>query len=946
MYLVTEAVAALFDSDQPQVLRITGTDENGTAINITEADVMAGGFSIDRFSSTGERLELGTAVSAELALKLKNNNDAFTNVKFEGAELFVEIGIADWTQNNPTITWIPCGYFTPDAQPRNRTIISITALDRMMRFDAVPPTLTPWTTESGEVMRNEAGDILYFCADLVFPTTVSNLVEQVCARCGIELAQEIGAMPNASVMIQKAPEVQQTVTFRNFIQWCAGLMGANAFMDWDGKLRFSWYSNTGYNTTPDRRYSSDLQESDITITGVTYTDAQQVTYVSGSEAYALDISQNYLLDGMDATQLSSVLNAIFVTVNGFTYRPFEAKVMPAPWLYPMDRITFTDLQGNVHNTLLTNVNATINGGTVIKATGETAQVNSYAPNSGLTPAQARALRRVLQSSNEQLEAAIRSATDHITGAQNSDVKFVYNEQGGLSEILVMDSPDIETAVNVWRWNSGGLGHSSNGYNGPYSLAMTQDGSIVASMITSGVLNATLMRAGILQDINGLNYWNLTTGEFKLSSGTTIGTGTTTIGDVAAAASAAITGVDVEYAQNQSDSVAPTSGWSTVAPAWASGYYIWQRTATTTPSGTTYSTPTCISGRDGVDGTSVTILGSYNTLAELQAAHPTGSTGDSYMVGADLYVWNGSAWEDVGQIQGPQGPMGPTGPQGQNGADGVGVLNVREQYYLSTSDVAPTGGSWSTTQPQWVSGKYIWTRSEITWTNYLTTTTQPVLAQAINEANSTASNAQAAVTTLNNSLNQQEIFNRLTNNGQVQGIYLQDGKIYINGSYIAAGQIDGDLITAGTIASRKEVSAATDYVAEFDLENAKISVKEIWRQNVGQPDESVYLERETVFEQGAITFYYNGQSIGTIKAEKPFDVGVVRTEADSIELYVPSSNYVSKVHLEDDTVNIEASDVNFLVDNAIRYNGNLLYTGLISINGQYLDVENGLIRSFS
>lgn len=519
MYLVTEAVAALFDAEQPQVLRITGTDENGAAINITEADVMAGGFSIDRFSSTGERLELGTAVSAELALKLKNNNDAFTNVKFEGAELFVEIGIADWTQSNPTVTWIPCGYFTPDAQPRNRTIISITALDRMMRFDAVPPTLTPWTTESGEVMRNEAGDILYFCADLVFPTTVADLVNQVCVRCGVELAQEIGAMPNASTVIQKAPEVQQTVTFRNFIQWCASLMGANAFMDWDGKLRFSWYTNTGYNSTPDRRYSSDLQESDITITGVTYTDAQQVMYVSGSEAYALDISQNYLLDGMDATQLSSVLNAIFVTVNGFKYRPFEAKVMPAPWLFPMDRITFTDLQGNVHTTLLTNVNTTINGATNLKGSGETAQANSYAPNSGLTPAQARALRRVLQSSNEQLEAAIADATRQITGATNSNVRFVYNEQGGLSEILVMDSPNIETAVNVWRWNSGGLGHSSNGYNGPYSLAMTQDGSIVASMITSGILNASLIKAGIISDLAGKNSWNLSTGEFSVSEGT-------------------------------------------------------------------------------------------------------------------------------------------------------------------------------------------------------------------------------------------------------------------------------------------------------------------------------------------------------------------------------------------------------------------------------------------
>jgi hypothetical protein len=474
--------------------------------------------------------------------------------------------------------------------------------------------------------------------------------------------------------------------------------------------------------------------------------------------------------------------------------------------------------------------------------------------------------------------------------------------------------------------------------------MTQDGSIVASMITSGVLNATLMRAGILQDVNGLNYWNMNTGEFKLSSGTTIGTGTTTIGDVAAAASTAITGVDVEYAQNQDPAHAPTTGWSTTAPVWAQGCYIWQRTATTTLEGTTYSTPTCISGRDGVDGTSVTILGSYNTLADLQAAHPTGSAGDSYMVGADLYVWNGSAWEDVGQIQGPQGPQGPIGNTGAAGADGVGISSIFEQYYLSTSPNAPTGGSWSFDEPQWASGKYIWTRSRIVWTNGSTTNTSPVLAKALNGANQTASNASAAVNTLDNSLNQQGIFNRLTNNGQVQGIYLQDGKIYINGSFIAAGQIDGDLITAGTIASRKQVGTSTDYTAEFDLENARISIKETTYTDAGQ--QTVLRELETVFEQGMIAFYYDGQLIGTIGADKQFDVGMVKTEAESIELYVPSSNYVSKVRLEDDTVNIEASDVNFLVDNAIRYNGSLLYTGLIPINGQYLDVENGLIRSFS
>ena len=75
------------------------------------------------------------------------------------------------------------------------------------------------------------------------------------------------------------------------------------------------------------------------------------------------------------------------------------------------------------------------------------------------------------------------------------------------------------------------------------------------------------------------------------------------------------------------------------------------------------------GDRGDDGTGVTILGSYETLAELQAAHPTGNPGDAYLVGPDLYVWSESAnsWMNVGTIKGPQGDKGLDGTDGHDGA---------------------------------------------------------------------------------------------------------------------------------------------------------------------------------------------------------------------------------------------------------------------------------------
>ncbi len=84
------------------------------------------------------------------------------------------------------------------------------------------------------------------------------------------------------------------------------------------------------------------------------------------------------------------------------------------------------------------------------------------------------------------------------------------------------------------------------------------------------------------------------------------------------------------------------------------------------------------GPQGKDGTSVTILGSYDTLEELEREHAQGEKGDSYLVDANLYVWSPSQqkWVDVGVIRGPKGETGAAGspgimgPQGDRGPQGV------------------------------------------------------------------------------------------------------------------------------------------------------------------------------------------------------------------------------------------------------------------------------------
>lgn len=122
----------------------------------------------------------------------------------------------------------------------------------------------------------------------------------------------------------------------------------------------------------------------------------------------------------------------------------------------------------------------------------------------------------LSEIRSDLETAVDGATDFIRHGAGY-MRFIYNGDV-LQEIVSLDDPDITQAQSVWRWNNGGFGHSSTGYNGPYTLAITQNGAIVADFITAGTLNANVIRAGILQDTQGYNSWNLQTGAFTLRNG--------------------------------------------------------------------------------------------------------------------------------------------------------------------------------------------------------------------------------------------------------------------------------------------------------------------------------------------------------------------------------------------------------------------------------------------
>ena len=469
MYSVTSTVANLFKTNSKQELSLAVTPVTGSSFTLTSADILANGMNINRYSASGDSIAFGVCSAAELTLRIENYDGRFDSVVFEGAEIYARIGV----KNSSNVTqWVPLGYFTVDNSPRRLAVIEISALDRMVQFDK---------------------DVNITALNL--PAQVKDIVSACCTNCNVTLDTTLTSFPNASFVVQSVGDMEN-MTYRNVLQWCLQLMGACAYMNHQGHLAIGWYSQAQYSGSPATnvtltnadRYNSDLFEQEIQITGIMVKSAEN-QYLYGTDAYALVIDGNPMYTDADVQTIATALSGRV----GFAYHPFNASVLPMPYLYPLDMLKFT-YKGTTYDVAVTEVDVTSSAPTSLKGTGETSVSKSYARLNPLTSRERAILQNVKDEMNATLSRAINNAiefNDMISNALGLYSTDVADGSGGTIRYL-HDAPTLADSNYIVTMNAGGFAWTNawNGGDPVWNYGITASGFAMFKRLSAEGIDVT------------------------------------------------------------------------------------------------------------------------------------------------------------------------------------------------------------------------------------------------------------------------------------------------------------------------------------------------------------------------------------------------------------------------------------------------------------------------
>ena len=328
------------------------------------------------------------------------------------------------------------------------------------------------------------------------------------------------------------------------------------------------------------------------------------------------------------------------------------------------------------------------------------------------------LQELPKQLNDILQQSKEYVTDFINGGFGGYVYYTPNA------IYILDNPDVNVAKNVAVFNMNGLGFSNDGINGTFETAITRDGHIVADFIDTGILTADIIKTGILESKNGKSWLDMSTGEFNFGDKVKYENGKFEIIVESSDGGNTSLGDELNNMNNKIDSIthAPTVELT------GEQAFLYENNFTGTP------TPPSIKISARVENVENPTYEWYFKRSGETSWTPIANNNYNYynVFHNDSTIFNNSSVKNVtfkcsvGDVYDEFTIVKvSSGSNGTIGNDGVGITKIQEQYYLSDSQQTLIGGTWQTTAPTWVKGKYIWTRTQFTYSNGNVTTTSPI-----------------------------------------------------------------------------------------------------------------------------------------------------------------------------------------------------------------------------
>ena len=487
MYSVSDKFLKLIKADNRE-FSVKLEIHSPTERTLTGATIQS--ISVDEVVNSTDALTLGCACSNKVTVNLIN---APRDIDYENACFTVLVGLK--LGEMPTVyEYVPLGkFYVADAETSNDfKNLTLTAYDGFCKMTDVYESTLNGLTHLQDVYDDLKG---------------------VLGSKGITLKHR--ELPEYSLNFTNIKDI----TYQQAIAYVAGCLGGFARFDREGNLEVATYTDAGIEIDRSLQYMNGfkrLTDKILRVTSIsTGTKDNPVIRAEGANGTDITFENPYITEEM--------ADDVFGKFKGLKYTPCQLKWRGNPCVQAGDIITAYDDEGTEHTVLVMSQSIKIGGGlnATIECKGKSETTSKFSNN--FVP-----IGQKIDRMYSTLEQAILDATNAITGNRGGYVRIRdTNGDGESDEIVIADSPilessgpTVEVAKNVWRWNKDGLGHSSNGYYGPYGdFAITADGRFNASYITTGSMSAERINVEKFDEKTGLSkYFRVVGGTVYIGEG--------------------------------------------------------------------------------------------------------------------------------------------------------------------------------------------------------------------------------------------------------------------------------------------------------------------------------------------------------------------------------------------------------------------------------------------